>query len=398
VIGTLSVVLAIQWGGASSVLPGLPLWLRGIGASPALIGVVLSAVFVGALVVQVPAARWIDGHDPRLPLLLGVTCYAAASAGFVFCDEPALAMVLRLLQGVGTGATQIAALSAVRTTQPPRKHGAAFAKIFGAAVVGAAAGPVVATLIGATRFRLLFDVAAGVALVTLIPSLVAARLLGTAARSQVPGSAERTTGSLWSLLAVRDIRGSMYAGVAYGVILGVFEACWTLRLALIGASATQISLSWTAFCLPFVAVSFFGGSFVDRLNQRRTVIVSTLLATVFTALCCVISNPTGLIVLAALEAGGEALMQPSLETVLVRAAPDGQSAQTQGLFASARTIATALAASAGGAAFGWWHPLPFVAGALIAAGCLGAAVACWSYRPVPALRAAPIPGPDAMSS
>jgi MFS family permease len=380
-------VLAVQWGGASSVLPGLPLWLRGLGASPALIGVVLSAVFVGALVVQVPAARWIDNHDPRVPLLLGVTCYAAASAGFVFCDEPVLATALRLLQGVGTGATQIAALSAVRTTQPMRAHGAAFAKIFGAAVVGAAAGPVVATLIGASRFRLLFDVAAGVALVTLVPSFIAARLLGKAARAAPTAANSRESGgSLWSILGVRDIRGSMYAGVAYGVILGVFESCWTLRLALIGASATQISLSWTAFCLPFVAVSFFGGAFVDRLNQRRTVMVSTLLATAFTALCCVISNPNGLILLAALEAGGEALMQPSLETVLVRAAPDGQSAQTQGLFASARTIATALAASAGGAAFGVWHALPFVAGSLAAGACLLGAALCWSNRPTaPAL-------------
>jgi len=65
-----------------------------------------------------------------------------------------------------------------------------------------------------------------------------------------------------------QLTGALVAASAGGLVIGVYEACWSLLMHAHHASTLQIRLSWTIFCLPFVALSGFGGWLADHANRR----------------------------------------------------------------------------------------------------------------------------------
>ena len=66
-VRSLSLVIFLQWLGASAMLPLLPLYLRGQGGSDQMVGAVMAAYFVAAVVFQYPAGRTGRPHRPAPP-------------------------------------------------------------------------------------------------------------------------------------------------------------------------------------------------------------------------------------------------------------------------------------------------------------------------------------------
>ncbi|HEX4081431.1 MAG TPA: MFS transporter, partial [Acidimicrobiales bacterium] len=59
-VRALALTTFVLWLGASTVLPLLPEYLRGRGGSDAVVGLVMGAYFVAALLCQYPAGRLAD--------------------------------------------------------------------------------------------------------------------------------------------------------------------------------------------------------------------------------------------------------------------------------------------------------------------------------------------------
>ena len=60
VVFALSISTFVEWAGAGCVMPLLPLYLRKLGAPVALVGVVMAAFFLAAILVQYPIGRLSD--------------------------------------------------------------------------------------------------------------------------------------------------------------------------------------------------------------------------------------------------------------------------------------------------------------------------------------------------
>jgi MFS family permease len=366
----LAAIVLLQWLAASSTLPLLPVWLGRRGASDLVIGLAMGAFFVGALAAQYPLGRRSDRSAPGRLLLAGVLTYALASAAFLLPIGPDAVIALRAVQGAAAGATEVLALALVGRCLPAGHRARGYASIFAAQTAGLAVGPLLAGVAGVQHMTVLFAVAAGVALAALVPW----RLLppiGSA--TTVP---ERPVGRS-RLAALRPV---LAAAAITGLISGVYEACWTLLLDRHGASAWQIGLSWSLFCIPFIAASTLAGAITNRVTPRFVVLIALISSITLLVTYPLIGSIPVIIALGAVEGAATALAYPAAQVLLAKRTPAGRLGQAQGTVATVQTAATAAAAVAGGALFGITAWLPFVAVAAVCAGVLAAGFRPRAYR------------------
>lgn len=397
VVLALGLTTFLQWIGASALLPLLPLWVKHNGGTDAVAGAVMGAFFVAGLVSQVPAGRLADRIGRRRVLYGGLVVYAFGTLAFLTPPGPLSYVAWRFLQGVGVGAAEVAALAIVAAVSPLAERGRAFGTIYAAQLAGMAIGPLMGSLIGVEHMRALFVVAAVGALLACLPTAWATRAstgrLGAGDAGEAAGDGERPRRHdpfPWG----RPIAGALAAAAAVGLLIGVYESCWTLLLEARGAASWQIGLSWTLFAVPFVAMSVPAGRLADRFDRRWLVVAGLASSACFAVSYPFIHSIGWLVGLGGVEAVGVALIFPSLQSLLTEFSPAEHHGQAQGIFATGETAATAVAAGLGGWLFGMASWLPFVAMAVPAVVCTAAVPLIWAT--VPGRVSTPVPGTAAV--
>lgn len=362
-VRTLALTTFLLWLGASSILPLLPEYLKDRGASDGLVGVVMASYFVAALGFQYPAGRLADKIGRRPVLIGGLLCYALGSFGFLAPVGPVADIAMRGLQGAGAGAAEVASLAMIAGAVDLERRGRAFASIYGSQLAAMAIGPLVGSLVGHSTMDIVFVGAGVVALGACLPAVA-----GSAVASGDAGFNAEERHSIGGLPQLnRSLVGSLCAAAALGLVIGVYESCWTLLLELHHAHDWQIGLSWTLFAVPFVAMAKPGGWLADHTDRRRLVVGALTSSVGFCATYPFLGNLTMLLVLGGVEALGMAIALPAAQSLLTQGSPEQELGRVQGLFSTSETAAIALSAGVGGVLFGVARWAPFVAGALGAA-------------------------------
>ncbi len=353
IVIALSVSAFIEWGGATSVLPLLPIYLRHRGASPALVGITMSAFFAAALLVQYPLGRLSDRIGRRKIQAAGLVTFALASVLFAFIGSPVAALLLRGLQGAGAGIVDVANLATIAETVPERYRGRAYGSFYGARNVSMAIGPFFGGLAGIGGMRWLFVGAAVAAMAAITPILLA-----VPARRVVP--IRTTTGPRTALWRNRSFGGVAVAFVGVGLVIGVYEVCWSLLLQLRGATNWEIGVSWTLFAIPFAIISLPAGWLVDHFDRRYLVAVAMVGSGSFAITYPFLHSVALLVGLGCFEASLVALGAPAESSQLAHSVPPDEFGRAQGAAASVQTAATAVAAAVAGTLFAIHPWVPFV--------------------------------------
>jgi DHA1 family multidrug resistance protein-like MFS transporter len=378
-IRTLSLVVFLQWMGSTAIIPMLPVYIRHLGGSDALAGVVMASFFAAGVLSQYPMGRLADRLGRRPVLMGGLVTYAVASLCFLLPITPTAAIALRSLQGVGAGAAMVAALAMISSSVPVERRGRAFASIYGGELAGMAVGPLVGSIVG-IRYMWAIFLASG--LLSLGACLPAWRLR-EAARSVVNRVGTVTAGAstFVRLRSNPSMVGALIAASALGLTSGVYDICWTLLLVARGASGLEIGISWTLFAVPFVMVAKPSGWLADHTDRRKLVLAGIGSSAILCASYPFIHNVPILIVLGASEAISFAAALPAVQSLLTQGSGPTEVGRVQGLFATFETACTAVAAAAAGAAFALAAWLPFVTVAVLVCGCLVAAALVWRSAP-----------------
>jgi MFS transporter, DHA1 family, multidrug resistance protein len=358
-VRALALTTFLLWVGASAILPLLPEFLKGHGASDALVGVVMASYFAAALVCQYPAGRLADGIGRRPVLVAGLLCYAAGSFGFLLPVGPAADIGLRSLQGIGAGTAEVASLALISGAVALERRGRAFGSIYGAQLAAMAIGPLAGSLIGLHAMDVIFVSAGLVALAACIPAVVGSEM----ARHDASMATTRAQASRSRPELNRALIGALLTAAALGLCIGVYESCWTLLLERHHAHDWQIGLSWTLFAVPFVAMARPGGWLADHLDRRWLVLGSLTSSVTLCTLYPFLPTLLTLLIFGSIEAVGLAIALPSAQSLLTQGSSASELGRVQGLFSTSETAAIAVSAGAGGALFGIASWAPFVAGA-----------------------------------
>ena len=168
----------------------------------------------------------------------------------------------------------------------------------------------------------------------------------------------------------------LVAASAGGLVIGVYEACWSLLMHAHHASTLQIRLSWTLFCVPFVALSGVGGWLADHANRRFIALGGLLSGPLFLSIYPHIHNNNVILFTGSLESIGASLSAPSISSLMSQGAVHRELSRRQGLYATSNTAALAIAAGVSGLLFTINPVLPFTLLAVISA-TLGLTTLWW---------------------
>ncbi|HEY5272392.1 MAG TPA: MFS transporter [Acidimicrobiales bacterium] len=376
----------LLWIGASAIVPLLPTYLHGHGASTGLVGVVMASYFALSVVTQYPAGRLTDRIGARAVIVAGLAVFVAGSVGFALQSGALPAIAYRSAQGIGAGAASVASAAMVAAHVDPERRGRAFALLYGSQSLALAVGPLAGGFVGASSMRVLFFGAAGLACAAAAPVLRA--LPPQSLRDSSPLASEisakpRLRGSAYN----KALLGALAIFAGTGLLGGLYESVWSLLLSSRGATSVEIGLSWTMYCLPFALLSAPAGRLADHRSRKVLVVVGVLTSGLFALWYPEIHSVAVLVVLGCLDAVGGVLVTPAALSMLAQWTPSDRHGAAQGALATSRTAATALAAAGCGALFGVAKILPF-AGVALCLMLLGVvALVVWRGLPARALEA-----------
>jgi MFS family permease len=378
-IRTLTLTVFIQWLGATAIVPMLPVYIRHLGGSDFLAGLVMASFFAAGVLFQYPAGRLADRIGRRPVLVSGLIVYGIASLAFLAPIVPWMAILLRGLQGLGAGAAAVASLAMISGAVAIERRGRAFASIYAGEIAGMAVGPLIGSIAGVHHMWAMFLGSGVAAFLACIPALRVTEPTPVTASGPVRGDAG-SRAPLSRIAWHRPMTGAVIAAAALGLTTGVYDICWTLLLVARGASGWQIGVSWTMFAVPFAFLARPSGWLADHMDRRVLVLGGLGLAALFCTSYPFIHSVPALITLGAIEAFGFAAAMPSMQSLLTQGSTETEVGRVQGTFATVQTACTALAAAGAGAAFAAATWLPFVTVAAITVCALAAAGLVW--RPV----------------
>ena len=352
----LTVIVALQWMGATLGLPLLPLFLEHRDGTPPLIGIVMATFFIAGVLTQFAFGHLADKFGRRRILVSSLVVYGLASMTFLLPVTAPWLAVSRAFQGAAAGAIEVASLSAVASLFPEEERGRAVSRIFAAQLFGLAIGPVVGVVASVNDLGWAFFVAG---LVSLGAALVAMKTnLGDRAYDPSP---------LPKLQWSSQLAGSLVAASASGLAIGVYEACWSLLLHAHHASTLQIRLSWTFFGLPWIVLYRLCGWLADHANRRFIALAGLLSGAFFLAIYPHIHNNNLILVLGSFESIGASLSVPSVSSLMSQGAVHRELGRRQGLFTMSNTASLAIGAGVSGFLFTVNPALPFSLWALVSA-------------------------------
>ena len=126
--------------GLTMIIPLLPFYATGLGASATLVGVLVSAFSVAQLVVAPAWGRFSDRHGRRPAILAGLLLTAVAYVIFAFAGSVLVLLVSRLVQGLGGGTIGVVQ-AYVADASPPEQRTRSLGWLSTVTSLGAVAGP-----------------------------------------------------------------------------------------------------------------------------------------------------------------------------------------------------------------------------------------------------------------
>ncbi len=239
----------------AALTPLLPHFVRELGLSKALAGVLVGAYAAGALVGGLPGGAAAARLGARRAVIGGLALMSVASVAFAFAGSFPALLAARLVQGAGSALTWAGAFAWLIAAAPRERRGELLGTALGAAVFGALLGPVLG---------------AAAALLGRGPVFAAVGGLGVAlavwaARSEDAPTEEPSLESLRRALRSRRFLAGLALMSTPSLLFGVLSVLGPLHLAAAGWGAAAIGAVW----LVGAGLEAAQAPLVGRLSDRR---------------------------------------------------------------------------------------------------------------------------------
>ncbi|TMR91845.1 multidrug effflux MFS transporter [Nonomuraea basaltis] len=254
-------------------LPALPAITSEMFSTPAQVQLTLTACLIGVSVGQIIAGPVSDVRGRRVPLIVGVAGFMAASLLCAFAPSVPMLIAFRLLQGILGGA----ALVIVRAVVRDLYDGAAIARIFATLMLVSGLAPILAPIAGAqllafTSWRGVFVALSVAGLVLLLAVLPGVRETLPADQRE-SGGLRHTVRTFWQLLRDRSFMGyALTGGLAFAAMFGYISGSPFVLQEVYGATPQQYSLIFGLNALGLTVMAQVGGRLSGRVPPASLVV------------------------------------------------------------------------------------------------------------------------------
>ena len=245
------------------------------GIGEAALGGVIGIGFFAGFLAQVLIAPLADRGHARSLVVAGMVLDVVGLVLMGFSTSIGPLLAGRFVMGIGVGMA-IPAVRRIVILGDTANLGHNLGRLLAADVAGFAAGPAIsAILVGPFGIPAPFLFIAG-ATVALMPFVARTHVLETA-----EPSGQRFA---FDLLRIRPFVAAVTLGSAVWLMIGSFDALWSLALDDLDAAEWLANLGITLFALPLVAFGALGGRLAQRVGPFRVGSVGLLLGAMFMAL------------------------------------------------------------------------------------------------------------------
>jgi MFS family permease len=367
------------------------------GISESALGLVIGVGFFAGFVAQVVLAPLADkGHARRLVLIgmmLNVVGLIMMALGTAII--PLLAG--RLVAGIGIGMA-VPALRRIVILADPANLGHNLGTLLAADVAGFAAGPAVAALLVGPL---------GIAAPFLVIAAATLAAYPFVARTHVTETSAPTTQRFaFDLLRVRPFAGAVVLGCAVFLMIGSFDALWSVALDDLDTNEWISNLGITMFALPLVVLGAVGGRLAQRIGPFRVGTLGLVLGAGFMLLYGLVPSGMAMFSVAMVHAVADGLTVSSTGVAVGLVVPSDRQAGAQGVLGGLQTLTAGAVAIVAGVIYdraGRTAAYTVSASLMVAFVVVGAVLARheWSLRGAPAspdgapdVAAVPLTQPD----
>lgn len=157
--------------GFQMTLPTLPLFVKELGGSDQLIGLIVGVFTFSALVLRPYAGKALDTKGRRFVYMFGIGIFILSIGTYAFVTSIVLLLLLRVVQGAGWGFSTTASGTIATDLIPPSRRGEGMGYYGMSGNVAMAIGPALGlTLVDKISFASLFLICAACGLTTLLLS------------------------------------------------------------------------------------------------------------------------------------------------------------------------------------------------------------------------------------
>jgi MFS family permease len=346
-IAILALLSFISSAGVSIMLPLLPLYAVAVGATPAEVGLMVSAFSVTNTVGQL-AAGFLSGRiAPRRQMPLGQAIYATGNFLIATTTAAVPLIVFRAFSGLGGGLTIISERLYIARVATEARLAFTNGVVSAAASSGSVLGPLLGTVLAVQDLRVPFFVVgctatvAGVSALLFLPAERRTRAAAPDAPEALPEPAElvpevipgaapaAAAPTRWATIQplLRLALWSLAFNASYGSWITTFGP---YSEDVLGLPQLFVQLFFVPFGLGAILLGPLLARFADRTGRRRMVAFGTALVLANTAALIVAAPVWLLYATAALAGGGIAAAQSSWFAMLAVATDQGRRGRSFG--------------------------------------------------------------------
>lgn len=321
--------------GFQMTLPTLPIFIKELGGTDQMIGLIVGVFTFSALIFRPYAGHALETKGRGIVYLFGLSLFVVSVGTFGFVTSIGLLIVMRIIQGIGWGFSTTASGTIATDLIPVKRRGEGMGYYGMSGNFALALGPALGLmLVDIISFQQLFMLAAGLGLVAFLLSM-------NIKFKKVDESPDKTQVIRFDLFEKTAINPSIllfFITLTFGGIASFLP----LHAAERGIPGIQYYFVFYAIFL--MASRIFAGRIYDRKGDIYVIPPGVML--IFTAMLLLawLPNSTTMIIAACLYGFGFGMVQPALQAWAVNAAPANRKGMANATFFSSFDLGVGIGA------------------------------------------------------
>jgi MFS family permease len=320
------------------------------GLSETMLGAIVGIGFFASFAAQITLAPLADRGFARHLLLGGLVCNASGLVLVAVSSSAPGFLLGRTLMGLGIGGAYPALRRSIAFADPDNV-GRNLGGMMSYDVAGFLVGPVMAGLLAGTiGIRWPFVIAAAIS-ASFLP------ITWRTAFGPAEAGADDQPRFAIGLLRYHWLQAAAAYGVAFFIMIGLFDALWAVRIDDLHGATYYVTLGIVIFAAPLVVLGERGGQFVEARGPYRVGAIGLCVGATCLALYGLLPVPWLMIGVGMVHATNDAFTAASVPIAVSLAAPSSQIAGAQGLVGALQTLTGGFAALGAGAVYDHFGPV-----------------------------------------
>lgn len=321
--------------GFQMTLPTIPLFVKDLGGSDQLIGLIVGVFTFSALLLRPYAGKALDSKGRQFVYMLGLSIFVLSIGSYAFVTSIVILILMRIVQGVGWGFSSTATGTIATDLIPINRRGEGMGYFGVSGNIAMALGPALGlSLVGAISFSYLFIVSA-------VCGLIAFLLSSKIHYKKVEESPHKTTNIKFDFFEKTAVKPSVllfFITVTFGGIASF------LPLYAVEKGIEGIEIYFLVYALFVVVSRTFSGRIYDLKGHHYVFPPGAILIMFAMFLLAWLPNTAIMLVAAAIYGLGFGSVQPALQAWAVSQAPNNRKGMANATFFSSFDLGVGIGA------------------------------------------------------